>query len=112
MECHQASVNLGIEEGKKIGRKEVVEWIKGNGIWVQVPFKVKECEETMWCLFPSEWQAYLKELGLTEETTKYLAKCGHLVCFEDVVFVRQGNELIPTCISCYEAARDASRNGD
>ena len=45
----------------KAGIREVVEWIQKEGIWAQVPFKGKRKEETMWCLFPEEWQAQLKE---------------------------------------------------
>ena len=59
---HIASSNLRtlLAQKKQEGRREVVEWIQKEGIWSQVPFEGKRKEETMWCLFPEEWQAQLK----------------------------------------------------
>ena len=57
----QLRLDQAIDYIEKAGIREVVEWIQKEGIWAQVPFKGKRKEETMWCLFPEEWQVKLKE---------------------------------------------------
>jgi len=54
-------VSYSLSSAHQKGIREVVEWIQKEGIWAQVPFKGKRKEETMWCLFPEEWQVKLKE---------------------------------------------------
>jgi len=55
---------IAFDSGKKAGRKQAVEWIKGNAASVNACVKHSPFNVPIWAISQEQWQAQLKDWGI------------------------------------------------